>query len=327
MKVEFYGVRGSIPTPGRKTVEYGGNTTCIEVVSKAGDVYIIDAGSGIRELGLDLMERYKGKVNAKLFITHDHWDHLQGFPFFTPAYVPGCRIDVYSGDKNMKKKLNEQNKKSETSFMKKDSLEHIAMVNYDTAVVNHSEKTNHTKDIFSGQQDVEKGYFPVAIEEMASDLTFRELRHNEIVTSGLYVSYMFHRGHPGGMFSYKMTENDKTIVFTGDFEHDGAASNRFGPIDQQIINWARDSDVMVIDAQYTPEEYEKKRGWGHSQIERVCELAVTANIKNLYLTHHDPLHNDEKLREMEQRARNYMKTALKSEIPVLFAKERMIIEL
>ncbi|MBI3334453.1 MBL fold metallo-hydrolase [Candidatus Pacearchaeota archaeon] len=324
MKSKFWGVRGSIPTPGRSTIDYGGNTTCIEVVADSGDVYILDAGSGIRELGFNLMALYQGKVAAKVFITHDHWDHIQGFPFFVPAWAPGCKVDVYSGDKDMHRKLNSQNKQSETSFL---TLEQITKG--DTAILSKDDvRSNHTKSVFEGQQDVDRGYFPVPVKFMGSQLTFHDLKEYQVVQNGLGVSYMYHSAHPGGMFSYKLEEGERKLVFAGDYEHDGSGYGQFGENDKRMIEWAKDAEIFIIDAQYTPEQYEGKagpprKGWGHSQIERVCELAAAANVKHLYVTHHEPTHTDATLAKMEQRAKDYMANVLKSDIPVTFAREGM----
>ena len=320
MKLTFYGVRGSIPTPGKNTIEYGGNTTCLEIISRTGDEYIIDAGSGIRELGNTLMTRQQGKVRAKLFVTHDHWDHIQGFPFFTPAYVPGCTVDVYSGYKSAIRQLTRQQKSAVID------LESV-VESGNTAVFNKSSASNHTKEVFNGQQDVERGYFPIGIESMGSELTFHDLKQYEIVSNGLEVSYMHHSAHPGGMFSYQFSELGKRIVFTGDYEHDGPSTHIFGSNDEKMIAWARNADVFVIDAQYTPEEYEKRKGWGHSQIERACHLAAAANVKRLYITHHDPTHGDDALKSMEERARWYVRDILNASMSVVFAREGKSIEL
>ncbi|MDP3882055.1 MAG: MBL fold metallo-hydrolase [Nanoarchaeota archaeon] len=357
MKLTFWGVRGSIPTPvsereiqeklqdaliGAVNVDLGspeavkdylrrlpwhtrsvagGNTTCAEVISDKGDEYIVDAGSGIRPLGLELMRRYNGKVNAKILISHDHWDHIQGFPFFVPAYVPGCRVEVYSGDKTLLKKLEQQALQSDTNFLRKKDLENKINGGGNTVVMNKDAATNHTKDVFKGQQDVERGYFPIGIEQMGAVLAFRDLKQYELVANGLNVSYMFHNAHPGGMFSYQLSENGKRIVFAGDFERDGKGKE-FGVNDNKLIEWARETDVLVIDAQYTPEEYRTKIGWGHSEIEGVCELAGAAGIKALYLTHHDPTHDDKKLSAMEEHARAYMVSHV-GPIPVYLAREGM----
>ena len=329
MKLVFWGVRGGIPTPGRSTVEFGGNTTCLEVLANSGEEYIFDAGSGIRELGNDLMLRYKGKVDVKLFISHDHWDHIQGLPFFVPAYVPGCKVDAYSGDKGLAKKLSIQEDKSLTRTFQKNDLEQ--KVKEKTRVLNKSPETNHTKRVFQGQQNVERGYFPITIENMNSELTFCDLKEYEITGKEIKVNYMYHNRHPGGMFSYKIQEGNKKIVNTGDYEQDGTfdASTKIyslGSWDKKIAEWAKGADVFIADVQFSYEEYLKKIGWGHSYIEALCNIAVQAEVKKAYFTHHDPMHNDEILRQFEIYANKYMKENLKSNIPVFFAKEGMSLE-
>ncbi|MEK6857278.1 MAG: MBL fold metallo-hydrolase [Nanoarchaeota archaeon] len=329
MKAVFWGVRGSIPTPGRSTLEFGGNTTCLEVLANSGDEYIFDAGSGIRELGNELMARYKGKVNAKLFISHDHWDHIQGFPFFVPAYVPGCKLDVYSGNKTDSKKLIQQEDKSLTRTFKKKDLED--KVRERTRVLNKSPETNHTKRVFQGQQSVERGYFPVSVGEMNSELTFCDLKEYEFVDRGVRVSYMFHNRHPGGMFSYKIQEVNKKIVNTGDYEQDGKFDSTTkiyepGLWDNKMIAWAKEADMFIADVQFTFEEYQKKIGWGHSYIEAMCNIAHRAGVKKVYFAHHDPMHNDKVLSELEQYAKSYMKDILKSSTELIYAREGMSVE-
>lgn len=322
MNIKFWGVRGSFPKPGQSTLRYGGNTTCIEVASRKEDIYILDAGTGIVELGQDLMKRMHGKVKAKLLITHDHWDHIQGFPFFAPAWVPSCTVDVYSGNKSMHKTLGAQNQQSDTSLLTLESL-----ARGDTSILSKEDgRSNHTKSVFEGQQDVERGYFPVPVRFMGSHLTFHDLKEYQIVENGLEASYMYHTAHPGGMFSYKLRESGKTFLFAGDYEHDGKDYLQFGENDERMIAWAERADVFVIDAQYTPEEYSSRRGWGHSQIERVCEIAAAANVRHLVITHHDPMHNDITLSQMEEQAQHYMKHRVRGDIPVTFAHEGLSLE-
>lgn len=319
MKLEFYGVRGSHPKADRRMMNYGGNTTCLYLRSESGQNYIVDAGTGIVDLGSKLLQEGKGKTDVKVFITHDHWDHIQGFPFFTPAYIPNCNVDVYSGDKKLASKLGEQDRQTDTARIKRSELEKATSGH--TTVINRSGASNHTSQVFEGQQM--PPYFPVPVSVMGPNLRFHDLKEGELVENGLTASYMYHSAHPGGMFSYKFQEKGKTFVFAGDFEHDGESSGKFGSNDKKLIDWAKDADVLVIDAQYTPEEYEGKKGWGHSQIERINEIAKEANVKRLFITHHDPAHTDEKLDEMQERARKYMKEVLHSDIPVNFAREGM----
>lgn len=311
MKITFWGVRGSIPTPGESTVRYGGNTTSLECIAAAGETYILDAGSGIIGLGNSLMARHKGKVNAKILITHEHYDHIQGFPFFVPAYVPGCEIEVYAADKSRPEQFvgNSAGKTLE-----------------EKVATNKSVGTNYAKEIFAGQQDKSKGYFPVEIKDMGANVQFFELNGAELRGNGINVSYIFHSAHPGGMIAYKLEENGKKVVFTGDYEHDGAPNFDFGTNDRKIIDFAQGADALVIDGQYTPEEYVKKKGWGHSNIERIYEIAVAAKVKKLYVTHHDPMHTDKMLDEMQERTRNYMANVIKQDIPVTYAREGMTLE-
>ena len=170
MKIKFWGTRGSIPTPGKSTWEYGGNTTCLEVMSSQGDEYIFDAGTGIRDLGADLMKRYKGKsLEAKLFLSHKHWDHVQGFPFFTPAYIPGNKLDVYSGDADVTKEDLERVQRKqdgvETRRVTKGDL--TDSLTKETAVItNKNGEMNKAKAMFQYQQT--KPYFPVEIKQMGA---------------------------------------------------------------------------------------------------------------------------------------------------------------
>jgi phosphoribosyl 1,2-cyclic phosphodiesterase len=359
MKAVFWGVRGSIPTPGRSTVEFGGNTTCLEVIANNGDEYIFDAGSGIRELGNDFMSRYKGKVNAKIFISHTHWDHIQGFPFFVPIFIPGNKFEVYSGDKDLAEKLSHQENKALTrTFLKKDLEEKLSelsilprecsekklsepipssecskdKVKEKTRVTNRSKESNHTKRIFEGQQSVEeRRYFPVSIDEMNAELTFCDLKEYEILDKGIKVSYMYHNRHKGGMFAYKIQEAEKRLVNIGDYEQDGKldeATRLYTPglWDNKIIAWAKGADAFIADVQYTYEEYLKRINWGHSYIEAMCTVAHLAGVKKVYFAHHDPMHNDKVLSELEQYAKKYMKETLKSNTEVIYAREGMSAE-
>lgn len=331
MKVKFYGVRGSIPAPGRDTAWYGGNTTCIEVSPTKSLAshpngrleYILDAGSGIRVLGNDIMRNSAGKPDStpiKVFLTHDHWDHIQGFPFFVPAYVPGYKIEVYSGDRKIKNKIESQNSNSDTTIRRKETTRRK------TRVMGNSPEANHTKDVIAGQQDVSKGYFPVGIEAMRSDIVFHDIKRNEAVLQpddygNILVENMIHKAHPGGMISYALTEAGRKMVFTGDFEHDGADATHFGENDEKMISFARGASLFIADGQYTPAEYASKKGWGHSSIERICHIAVAANVGELCITHHDPMHNDEQLALMEKQTQGYMQGNLHSNIQVSFARE------
>ena len=256
MKLTFYGTRGSIPVCDPNYVKYGGNTSCSLLEFDDGNFLICDAGTGIRQLGKDLLKR-KDTLNTNQLViafTHFHWDHIQGFPFFRPAYDPDFRIVIYSMGKDRRKQ--------------------------------------DIPSLFKTQ--MQSSYFPVPLKKMGARFSFAYMMDEDLIWEGKQVRVIKHR-HPGDAYSFRFDlENGKTLVFCTDIEH-GL------DIDPRIVELARDADVLVHDAQYTEEELKVRRGWGHSSWEQAVEVAQRANVKNLYLTHHDPDHNDDFLAEMEKK--------------------------
>ena len=271
MKLNFYGTRGSIATPSSrtfKTEEYGGNTTSMAVTTSDGKLNLIDAGTGIRAFGNALLagDFGKGKGVANLFFTHVHWDHIQGVPFFTPFFIPGNIFNLYG-----LKKVN-------------TSLERT----------------------LEGQQQYPN--FPVTLEQMrkiGANMSFVDLVQGACNFNGVNVSCT-ELNHPDGVLCYSFEDNGKKIVIATDTEHDGYKFNqKFGPIDSKLLWIAKDADILVYDAQYTPEEYEKKKTWGHSTFEKGIDIALEAGVKKIVLTHHDPSHDDRMLDEISERAKGY----------------------
>ncbi len=276
MRLKFWGVRGSIPTPGPGTVRYGGNTTCLQLVGDqestlGGEVLIIDAGTGIRELGLELLKLPR-PLRISLLITHTHMDHINGFPFFVPAFIPGTVIDIY-GPLHYEKRLEE---------------------------------------VFSGQMDY--SYFPISTAQLAAQLNFHELREEEITVAGLRVTTHF-MNHPVLTLGYRISDGVKTIIYSGDHEpyYDviGEAGSSLSEEEAQdiraivetqyerLIEFFQGADLLVCDAAYSPEEYPSHRGWGHSSTDHAVDWAIAAGVKTLALFHHEPTHDDPKLDEME----------------------------
>jgi len=254
MKITFYGTRGSIPVCDPAFVKFGGNTTSLLFEFDDGNLLICDAGTGIRQIGKDLLARKEKIKNQELIIafTHFHWDHIQGFPFFRPAYDPDFHIVIYSMGKDRR-------------------LQDIP-------------------SLFKTQ--MQSSYFPVPLEKMGARFSFEYMKEEELMWRGKQVRVLKHQ-HPGDAYSFRFDlENGKSFVFCTDIEH-GAQ------IDPRIVELARDADVLVHDAQYTEEELKDRRGWGHSSWEQAVEVAQRANVKNLYLTHHDPDHDDDFLMNME----------------------------
>ena len=273
MKITLRGVRGSIPVPGPDTVIYGGNTTCIEIETREGDKIIIDAGSGIRQLGNEMLA--KQPINCAIFITHTHWDHIQGLPFFTPLFIPNNNIDIYG------------------------SFDPVYMKDLKTIL---------------GQQ-MEYCYFPVRECELNANITYNNLIDGQSIQVGSAKITPILLNHPVLNFGYKIESHGKSFFFTGDYEQ---PENIYAPGDegyeeyQQLIkeriqilhSFIKGVDVVVADSQYTNEDYQSKKGWGHGTFDSCIELARNTEIKNLYFTHHDPCRTDRQLDDIYQKIIN-----------------------
>ncbi len=295
MKIKFWGVRGSIPVPGPDTVEYGGNTTCIEIITSSNERIIIDAGTGIRVLGNTLLSTEFGQGNGHAYIlfTHSHWDHIQGFPFFAPAYI-GKKDAVGN---RIKGKCNE-------------------FYLYGASDVN-----GRLEGVLRGQMD--NRYFPVDLSYLSSFIFFGSFVNHEINIGNVKVT-TFKLLHPNGVLGYRIEDNNKTIVIATDCEHPAESV-----VDKTLIKHAKDADILVYDGQYTEQEYNpekfnlsipSKKGFGHSTPKQGVLAAQASNVKKLIITHHDPTHNDAKLRQMEEETKSMFENSL-------FAKEGLEIEL
>ena len=253
-RLRFWGVRGSIPSPGNGTVIFGGNTSCVEVRA-GGRIIILDAGSGIRPLGLSLMQEFQERpLNVTLLITHTHWDHIQGFPFFIPAYNPKNRVRI---------------------------------LGYEGAKAGLA-------TTLAGQ--MESPYFPVALGDMPGSIVIEELHDMHFTLGTIRVEACF-TNHPGVCVAYKLHTPDGAIVFMPDNETKKVAVSPAGngqpacPVDS-IAEFIRGADVLIMDSQYTAEEYATHINWGHSSVDEAVRLAVEAKVGRLYLFHHDPSHDD-----------------------------------
>lgn len=259
MRVRFWGTRGSIPTPGKDTVRYGGNTACVEV--RIGDIILIlDAGSGIRNLGMALCQEFENKpLRAYLLVTHLHWDHIQGLPFFKPIYRSGNKI----------------------------------------IVCGHAEMDDRLRPIFAGQMD--NVHFPLEFGDLPSEVNFFGVGDEEFEIEEVQIhTYPLH--HPGGGVAYRISHESRSLVFATDNEicHSKAASgqDQAAPgvvLDTGIIEFIRNADLAILDAQYTNVEYPGRIGWGHSAAEDAVEVALRAGVKNLALFHHDPERTDDEI--------------------------------
>ena len=305
MKIRFWGVRGSIPCPGPHTAKYGGNGACIELrVGEKNKLIIIDAGSGIRELGNHLMKHDlpNGPIEAKLFLSHTHWDHIMGFPYFTPIYVPGTKLDVFG-----------------PVTFEEDPLE----------------------DVVGGQMKYR--YFPVNVGELASDIHYARVKEEEGIDlgDGLTLTTKF-LNHPITALGYRFEYEGKVFctcydhepfrnLFITDpddpdydesmaYEGDEVAKEQ----NQAIEDFFSGADLLVHDTQYTQEEYAGRIGWGHSYFEHAIEAAAKVGVKKLALFHHDPDRTDDQIDEL---AKIYCESGKYGDVEIFFARDRMEIDL
>ncbi len=278
MKIKFWGVRGSIPCPGRSTVEVGGNTACVSVKADDGTFIIFDAGTGIRSLGLNLFQEgfeQGGKV-GHLFFSHTHWDHIQGFPFFMPAFI---------GVKDEQKQLIKPQTNTFHLYGAKKVFERL-------------------ENTLRGQMEYQ--YFPIELDSMGSEIHFHEIQEVPLKI-GENIITPRQLNHPNGVLSYRVENEtgDKVVVYATDTEH-----YQDGELDVNVLTVAQNADIFIYDAMYTPEEYEgnpetgtgSKVGWGHSTWLEGIRLAEAAHAKQLILFHHDPDHSDTFLRGVEKQA-------------------------
>jgi phosphoribosyl 1,2-cyclic phosphodiesterase len=287
--VRFWGVRGSHPVPGQSTLRYGGNTSCIEVRAK-NHIIILDAGTGIVNLGARLLKEINGSespFHITLLFSHTHYDHILGLPFFAPAYHPNCVLNLY-GQKSISENLDQV----------------IAT-------------TLHPQ------------YNPVELEEMAAQININNINENQILVlagnlktpsihpkngnhknsgNGVVIRMMRSYAHPKvGVLAFRIELNGKSVVYATDTE--GYVGN-----DMRLIEFAKNTDLLIHDAQYDLEEYLDpgfpRQGFGHSTYEMAAEVAKAAGVKNLVLFHHDPSHGDEKVADMEAKTRQLFTSSM-----------------
>ncbi len=288
----FWGVRGSIPTPGKRTYRYGGNTSCVEV--RVNDtLFICDGGTGLRELGNDIMSRGGGPITAHMFFSHMHWDHIQGFPFFVPAYVPSNTLYIYGtrdGDKRFHRLL-------------------------------------------SGQMS--SSYFPVDFAALGGKIAPADLGvHGTKAIDGVQVSCL-RVHHPGGSYAYSFEWNGHKLVYATDNELDQMLQdkdqavrepNALRRLPRDLIDFCRGADLLIADGQYTDAEYPSKVGWGHARCTTVVDLAIQAQVKELAIYHHDPMHSDEEVDKVISTCRARA-TGFESDVFIFAAREGLEIRI
>ena len=278
LEIIFWGVRGSIPVSSQSISHFGGCTSCIEVIADNGTHVVFDGGSGIHPLGNKYMQEGLPE-NLSIFITHAHWDHIQGLPFFAPAFVPGNKIKFYGCNQG--------------TIPFKDVLRH----------------------------QMETPYFPVKLSSWLADIDIESIGETTIDINGLKI-HSSYAEHPGMTLGYRLDYKDKSVVYFPDnepfakfdmekvfVEHDTDDED----IDMEMVfledqkekffSFIGNADVLIHDAQYTPEEYGTKVGWGHSNFELTVRVALHGKVKHLVLFHHDASRSDEAINDILEKSK------------------------
>lgn len=282
LSVTFWGVRGGYPKPGPTTTKFGGNTTCIEV--RAGNhLIIVDAGTGIIGLGEKLVAQHiadKEPVIATIIFTHTHHDHTQGFPFFMPSHLGSSVMHIF-GPRLLHQDL-------------EAVLEHAMLPPVFPVRLDELSSMRVIRNISNNEAIIFGG--PDAPPQICNAYRARE----ECSSSEVRINIMRSYAHPGGgVLIYRIEMGNKKIVVATDTE--GYVGG-----DKRLIQFSREADLLIHDAEFTSDEYingiPSKQGWGHSSWEMAVEVAQAANVKKLALTHHNALHDDTFLEDIEQQA-------------------------
>lgn len=263
--MRFWGVRGTLPVSGPRSLKYGGNTSCVTLEFPRQQFFVFDGGSGIKNLGDWLVAQNRKRIHAKIFISHPHWDHINSIPFFGPLYHRGNEIEVLGANQG-----------------------DITM-----------------REMVSAQ--MEGVYFPITLTEFASRVYFHDLEEEQLTVDGIDVRTKL-LSHPGKCLGYRIGYNGRSICYITDNEMYVETSDYYDPhYEKRLADFVRGTDALITDTTYTDEEYVTKEGWGHSCISKVVNLAHTAEVKTLYLFHHDPDQDDDDIDRKLETARAMLK--------------------
>jgi phosphoribosyl 1,2-cyclic phosphodiesterase len=255
MRIRFWGVRGSTPTPQIENMGIGGNTSCTEIRTDNGQILIFDGGTGIRLLGKELEREFGNRpLRAHIFFSHFHLDHIQGIPFFRPLYNPNNHFTFYCAGRR---------------------------------------DANLVVDALAGM--MANPYFPVDMSKLPCSREYVDLAEGAIHVAGANI-LVLPLNHPQGCVGYRIEQNGKVISYCTDVEHGPEWSDR------NLKTLAQDTDLFIVDSQYTPEELSEHAGWGHSSWKQAMNSGIAAGAKKIALYHHDQYREDAAVEEILQSA-------------------------
>ena len=296
-RLKFWGVRGSIPTPGPSTVRYGGNTSCVEVRA-GGEIIILDAGTGLRSLGRELVAEFQDQpLNLTLLLSHTHWDHIQGLPFFQPIYQPHCRLRILGFEGARSGLVNVLSGQMESPYFP----------------VPFAELPGNIEIVELKDMDFHVG--PVRVQASFAN------------HPGICVGYRLFTDEGSLAF---FPDNEPHCRHSGTTPI--APTNRQSSLEyaraeeQKVIEFLRGVDVLIFDTQYDTDEYDECTGWGHGCVDDAVAVAIKAGAKQFFLFHHDPDHDDAKLDRLAAHAREIV-AAEKASLQVEVAREGAVVEL
>ena len=282
--ITYWGIRGTIPVPGPNSLKYGGNTSCVTLEFAKGPFLIFDAGTGIKALSDALMAGGRKRIEAKLFISHPHWDHINALPFFAPLYQPGNDIEILG-----------------------PAHGHISM----------------RELIYAQMDDV---YFPITAREFGAHIHYRDVHEETIEIDEIEIQTML-LSHPGACLGYKVIYKGRTICYVTDNELFPDSDPAHNPSYlNKLVEFVKNTDVLITDCTYFDSEYSSKAGWGHSCVSEVVKLADRAGVKSLSLFHHDPNHTDADIDKKLAKARSLLKS-LGSKTECIAPQEGQIYEI
>lgn len=260
MRVRFWGTRGSCPSPGPATLRYGGNTTCVEVRTDDDHLVILDAGTGIRELGRSLVQDAQGRpIRGEVYFSHAHWDHIQGLPFFTPAFQTGNDFTLW-GSPSLERSLEVVLRQQMSPVVFPVAFDQLS-ARMEVRTLEHQRRRGPGYDLRT-----------INVRHPGSALGFRLSAEGDDRRSVIFIP-------------------DNELDPFGD--HADAASSR-----EALVEFARGASILIHDAMYTGAEYMEHRGWGHSSYRDAVDFAIAAEVGTLVLFHHEPDRSDAALDEM-----------------------------